>query len=435
MSRRSTSLRMGSALLAAGLVLAAAPAFGAGFGIFEQGSKAMGMAGAFTAQADDGSAMYHNPAGLAFQKERSIQAGFTWIRGGDATFRGAAPFPGTGVSADQETLSEFPPHVYWVEPINDRWTFGLAVNAPFGLTTEWSDDFVGRFVSRKAALRVIDLNPTIAWQVNPDFGIAVGAIARFSDVELIQHVPALNPFTNTVSDVGVLTLDSPFENGYGFTLGILHKYNNSFSWGLSYRSKVEVDYSGDGSLVQNFTGTPFDQVVPTVLPFGESIPVETGIDFPDQASLGLAFAVTPNVLVETDFNWTGWSSFDQLTIDFTRDQLPDTVRFQKFEDVYNYRIGLRWDTAGGGQWRFGYVFDETPQPEAAVSPLLPDADRNGFTIGYGWAGQRTTLDLAFMYLQFEERTRGENFPEDGADQTFFGTYENEGYLFGLTLGF
>lgn len=427
-------LRTRLALAAAGLVLAAAPAFGAGFGIFEQGSKAMGMAGAFTAQADDPSALFHNPGGLAFQKERDFAVGFTWITG-EGTFDGAAPFPGTGVSADQESLSEFPPHLYWVEPINNKVTFGLGINSPFGLTTEWPNSFVGRFVSKKAALRTIDVNPTIAYQVTPNVGIAVGAIARFSDVELVQHVATLNPYTLTQADVGTLTLDSPFETGYGFSLGLLHKVNNSFSWGLSYRSKVSVDYSGDGKLTQNFTGTPFDPVVATVLPFGESIPVETGIDFPDQASLGLAFALTRNLLLETDFNWTGWSSFDTLKIDFTRDQLPDATRPQKWDDVYNYRLGLRWNLASGNQMRFGYVYDETPQPEAGVSPLLPDADRNGLTIGYGWNGAKSSFDVALMYLHFDERTRAENFPGEGPDSTFFGTYQNKAWLLGLTYGF
>lgn len=429
MSRRAIAL----GALGAMAVLAATPAAGAGFGIFEQGSKAMGMAGAFTAQADDPSAIFHNPAGLAFQRERDFALGVTWIRGTQSDFDGGAGFPGPSVSAEQETLSEFPPHAYWVQPVKRNATFGLGVYAPFGLVTEWGADFPGRFVSRKAALRAFDVNPVIAWQ-SGNFGIAVGGIARFSDVELVQHIATVNPLTLTSQEVGALTLDSSFEQGYGFTLGLLHRYNNSFSWGFSYRSEVTVDYAGDGSLSQILTGTPFDAAVAAQLPFGQSIPVETSIDFPDMASLGLAFALSRNVLLETDLNWTGWSSFDVLTIDFTRDQLPDATRPQRFEDVYNYRVGLRWDTAGGNQWRFGAVYDETPQPEEAVSPLLPDADRTGVTLGYGWQGSgRRSFDFAVMYLDFDERERFKNFP-GREDDEFFGTYKNRAVLIGLTLG-
>ena len=432
MTRRAIAT---GALCAAAALVTAAPAGGAGFGIFEQGSKAMGMAGAFTAQADDPSAMFHNPAGLAFQRERDFAAGVTWIRSLSAEFEsGPMGFPGPGISSEQETLSEFPPHAYWVEPLGGSTTFGFGVNSPFGLVTEWPADFEGRFVSRKAALRAIDVNPVIAWQAG-NLGIAIGAIGRFSDVELIQHVPAVNPLTQTTQDVATLTLESDFDSGFGYNAGLLHRYNNSFSWGLSYRSKIEIDYGGDARLSQNLTGTPFDAAVAALLPFGQDLPVETSIEFPDMASLGFAFALSPNSMLEIDANWTGWSSFDVIVIDFTENQLPDAVRPQNFDDAYNYRLGLRWDSARGNQWRFGFVFDETPQPEEAVSPLLPDADRNGYTIGYGWQGRgRASCDFALMYLDFDERTRTRTFVGEEEDE-FLGTYAQDALLVGLTLGF
>ncbi|HEY4592250.1 MAG TPA: outer membrane protein transport protein, partial [Thermoanaerobaculia bacterium] len=127
---------MGRALSVAALVtLAAAPLHAAGFSIYEQGSKAMGMAGAFTAQADDPSLLFYNAGGLAFVDKREFSVGATWIRSTKADFDGAAPFPGPSYSAKQETLSEFPPHAYWVQPITSTWKFGLGIETPFGLTT------------------------------------------------------------------------------------------------------------------------------------------------------------------------------------------------------------------------------------------------------------------------------------------------------------
>jgi len=122
-----------------------------------------------------------------------------------------------------------------------------------------------------------------------------------------------------------------------------------------------------------------------------------------------------------------------VPIDFTggaTNSLPDARLPQHYDDAYNYRIGLRWGQDNGHQWRFGYVFDETPQPEEAVSPLLPDADRNGFTVGYGM----NHLDLAVMYLIFDERTRRHNFPGEDAS-TFFGTYNTKALLVGATVSF
>ena len=433
---RSTARRHAPAwVMAVAALVVAGPAFGAAFSIFEQGTKAMGMAGAFTAQADDPSAMFHNAAGLAFQHEREFALGVTYIRSLEADLVGLDPFPGAGYTAEQETLSEFPPHAYWVQPLSANWTFGLGVNAPFGLTTEWQDPatFRGRFISQMASLQAVDFNPTFAWQVTPDFGIGFGGIARVSSVELERHVPQFDPFTQTIADVATLKLEGDLDNeGFGWNAGLLHKATSRFTWGLSYRSAVDIDYEGDARLTQNLTGTPFDQLVRGALPFDVDFPVETRIDFPDTASLGLAYVVTPAVLVELDLNWTGWSSFQELPITFPEGQLPSQLVPQRYSDANHYRLGLLIGPHAS-QWRAGVVFDETPQPEEAVGPLLPDADRWGFTLGYGHQGG-VDFDVALMYLIFDDRTRDQSFADEPAS-TFFATYNQEAVLLGLTLGF
>jgi long-chain fatty acid transport protein len=336
------------------------------------------------------------------------------------------------VTADQVTLSQFVPHGYWAQPINDIWKFGLAVEAPFGLTTEWDNPatFPGRYLSTKAALRVVDVNPTLGWKLTPNFGLGFGAIFRFSDVELQRYVPFLNPFTGTVVDIGKVKLDSSFEQGYGWNIGILHHYNESFSWGLSYRSKVKVDYDGTARFTQISTGIPaLDAIIAQRIPFNQDLDVATSIDFPDMASLGVNMAFSPTVRLELDANWTGWSSFDELPISFTQYPPLSSVVPENWEDAWNYRAGLSWATSPGNEWRFGYVYDETPQPEESVSPLLPDANRNGFTLGYGHQFSATNLDLALMYLPFDERTTTTN------NDNFNGTYNTTAWLFGVTLGF
>ena len=163
--------------------------------------------------------------------------------------------------------------------------------------------------------------------------------------------------------------------------------------------------------------------------------VETEIEFPDQASLGFAFALSPNLVLETDANWTGWKTFDETPINFVStdptQRLPNSLITSNWDDAMNYRAGLRWTTSATTQWRFGYVYDETPQPEEAVSPLLPDSDRNGITIGYGHTGAIKT-DLALMYLDFKDRTRAKTF---AGESPFLGTYQTKALLFSATIGF
>src|SRR4029079_7614035 len=109
--------------------------------------------------------------------------------------------------------------------------------------------------------------------------------------------------------------DDSWARGYGWNAGILHKVTPRFSWGLSYRSKITVDYSGDARISQISTGNAtVDALLRTRIPYDTNLPVKTGIDFPDMASLGVAVGITPDILVEADVNRTGWSSFKSVVI-------------------------------------------------------------------------------------------------------------------------
>ena len=75
------TIELASTALAASIALLAAPGAGAaGFAVDGQGAKAMGVANAFAAQADDPSAVVFNPAGLnresitdeAVEREKAI---------------------------------------------------------------------------------------------------------------------------------------------------------------------------------------------------------------------------------------------------------------------------------------------------------------------------------------------------------------------------
>lgn len=420
-----SALRKASLLLAVALVAIPLPSLGAGFSIFEQGSKAMGTAGAFTGQADDPSAMFHNVGGLAFFQEREIYGGLTLISPLESTFEGEAPFPGVGVLGAVEDTLFTPIHVYWAEPLNDRWTFGASVNNPFGLSVDWDDDdgFAGRFISSLSELVSFDISANVGYRVNESLGVGFGVIGRAAEIKLERRAGAVNPFNQSFTDVADVRLESDFDFGVGFQVGFLHKIGSQLSWGASYRSTVEVDFSGEGAFTQIASGFPqFDAAVAAQLPFGVVSPLSTTIEFPDAASLGVSIGLTRRTRLNADINWTGWSSFDVVALDFDNDAL-DSDLVQDYDDAMHYRVGLTFTTHNDREWRVGFVYDETPQPSETTGPVLPDANRNGFTLGYG----TSRFDVALMYLLFEERTTLNN------RDSFFGTYNTEVALLGVSF--
>lgn len=421
-----------TAAIAALYLALVSPLLAGGFSVFEQGAKAMGMAGAFTAQADDPTALFHNVGGLAFFETREMAAGITLVTSHDEMFVGAAPGAAAGSTGSLVSLAEALPHFYWVQPVGRSWNFGLAVNSPFGLKSEWEhpDSFSGRFINTDASLLVVDLNPNLGIKLTENLGLGFGAIIRLSEVEFNRRLLTAAPPPYGPPEFASTRLASDMEQGLGWQAGLLHRYNESFSWGFSYRSKIRTDYRGDAVFTQIATNVPgLDDLLAATFPFDQALPVETEIEFPDTASLGAAVALGPSSLVEVDINWAGWSSFDTLPIRFPGNPVLDIVRLENWEDVLNYRVGLRLGRGSGSEWLFGFVTDESPQPTAAVSPLLPDADRNGYAFGWSHLGDGLNIDLSVMYLDFDPRTNGVS--RDG----FNGTYSQTGWLLAATFGF
>ena len=134
------------------------------------------------------------------------------------------------------------------------------------------------------------------------------------------------------------------------------------------------------------------------------------------ASLGLAFALSPNLLLETDVNWTGWSSFDEVPIDFTGgpQRLPDADDPR----ALGRRLQLPRRPALDARARPRSCASATSSTRRRsrrrrVSPLLPDADRNGFTIGYGHTGKHRPRPRAHVPRLRRARAATESFPDEG----------------------
>jgi long-chain fatty acid transport protein len=432
-TRRGRLSSLESLVATALLFLAAAPVYPAGFSIFAQGAKASGMGLAFTAVADDPSAIFYNPAGLGWQKHFSSQAGGSVLTKVEGEFEGANPFPGTSFGVEEQHKTSFLlPTFYAVVPLTSTVNFGLGVFAPYGLGFRWDDaeQFSGRFIAQNAVIQSSDVNPVLSLQIAPTFAIAAGVDYRLSKVTLERNRAAINPFTQSAVDVAHIKLNSELldNHGWGWNAGLLWKPVPLLSFGASYRSEIEVDYEGEGKFTQRPTGNAaFDAAVAAGLPQGKQN-VAVTIEFPASANFGVALDLPADFRVSLDADWTGWSSFERLFIDFENAALPDLDRDTLWEDSWAYRAGLE-KKFGAFAVRAGYYFDESPQPLADVGPILADADRNAYTIGIGYDTERWGVDISDIYIDFDERdTRG----QANTDQ-FFGVYSEAANLIALSF--
>ncbi len=417
--------------LAAALVLLA-PAAGwtAGFSLYEQGARALGSAGAYTARVSDPSAVFYNPAGLVGIEGGEFYAGVSGILVG-REFAGVSPYPGYGVHETSPTSLFTPFHVYWGQRLGSDLAVGFGVYNPFGLTTEWDhpDDFSGRYVSTKASITPFFFTPTVALRLAPWLRVGAGLTAVHSSLELRRHVGQVNPRTTDPAtlDLGRVKLNADNGLDYGGNFGLQVDLTRRMTLGFTYRSKVAIQYDGNADFTFTGTGTELDPQLQGLFPKDQG--VSTNIDFP--ASFVAALAVSPSdrLTLEGDLGWTQWSSFQSLPIRFDDASLSQTL-VENWDDAFFFRAGAEWALRPDLNLRFGYYYDQTPQPTESISPLLPDNDRHGLSVGIGKDWGRFRADAFALLLLIGDRdTEGVN--RDGYE----GTYSNGVQIAGVSLGY
>jgi long-chain fatty acid transport protein len=417
-------------LAVAGFVASASQAHAAGFAIFEQGARAMGFAGAYTAQADDPSAIFHNAAGIAFLRGRRVSLGGTFIRP-TSTFEGADPFPGSTVREKGDVGILPPPHAYYTHQFTDRLVLGAGLNVPFGLKTQWAnpETYSGRFLSQKAELKGFSLNPVVAYRVADRLAVGGGLDVRSSSVALERHVPVINPFTQRVVDGAAVALTSGTEIGFGFNVGVLAKPTENLSVGVHYRHKVKIDYAGTATFTALPTGnTQLDARLAAGLPAG-ALPVKTGIDFPAIVTTGVAY-VMGDWTFAGDVDWYQWSAFERIVLDFQdRDDLDQIIE-EQYKNSLQLRMGVERRLSERLAVRGGYFYDQTPAPTPSVSPLLPDAKRHGLALGASVSSGPWQLDGGtWLVLSPARTTEGLN------REHYDGVYKSRAITLGITVGY
>ena len=70
----------------------------------------------------------------------------------------------------------------------EKWRFGLGVNNPFGLSTDWSDTGFSRYVATYTEMKTVNINPTLAYRFLPTISIAIGFDYLYSKMEMERQI-------------------------------------------------------------------------------------------------------------------------------------------------------------------------------------------------------------------------------------------------------
>jgi long-chain fatty acid transport protein len=438
--------------LALALLFALCPQFGYAQGVrFQpQGATAAGQGNAFSAQADDPSAIHYNPAGLSQVSGIQVLTGTTLV-GGSVKFTSPTGIDSRGDFGGSVAL---PPPSYSYVSANlgsfgwnslSNVTVGLGLTSPFGLNIRYPVDGPFNSAVTSAALPLIDIKPTVAYKLNDQLAVGVGAdiytFASFLGQGHVEQKQSIGGASFELNGKGTgvganfSLLYTPLRNSDGKPIA---------SIGLVYRTQAVVPLNG--SLLVNGVNVA-DASTNLVLP-----QIYTG-----------AIAIWPvrtrerEWKLELDIEYVGWKSNRNLDVRLSTGGVIPQPQQWKTVPVVAIGTEYKWlDPAWLPHWdvalRSGYTHTEDPVPDRTYNPAVASQPAHTISIGAGFlckeggrflgvmvcGGQQGAMpwpeaigfDVTFQEWLYESRTVTGNL-----NPTVNGSYHNYVHLGTASLRF
>ncbi len=407
-----------SAFLLLTVAFCATKAFSAGFQLFnELSAKAMGNSAAMSARYDAAELAWFNPAGAAMMDRAQVTGG------------GALIFPSMKLDMgdDEPNMKHiaYPvPYLYGAMPLPGNLGVSLSVNSPYGLTTEWDNDWTGKYYAHYTNLSTVFITPAVSWRMLDWLSISAGVQFAYAEAEMRQPIAVIHPEAGYVGDV--YTKIKGHDWGQGFILSAMATPFDDWNFGISYHSYVHFKINGHGEYQIPSSLSDFS-------PYFSRSTVALPLDLPPT----LAFAVSTTMLKDFRFSaevlWTGWSTYSDLKFHY-KDTAPGSTEpgiievEKKWDDVVSLHFGIEYFLTDQWTLRASYAWDESPIDDDYRDPTLPTNDRNvfGFGLGYNW--DHLTVDAAYSYVSVENSKVGKE-----ATPGLSGTYKGDAHIANLSF--
>jgi long-chain fatty acid transport protein len=393
-----------AALLGVGVLGSSVAIAATGYQLDTQSAKATGMAGAVTADVNDSSAIYYNPAGLAQGPGIDVQLGDTLI----------IPSFSFTDNAGNKTNSERPVappfHVYAALGWDDTWSFGLGVFTPFGSIVQWPSGWEGSGAVERIDLRTYDFNPTAAAHFGA-FRIGAGLQIVRATLGLTQGIVLPDSLGTLNAGLGAW--------GVGGNGGIQYEIvPDRLQVGFNYRSAVSL----------NFSGTATATNIPPELQalFGAQQSVSTHLTLPHALTLGLAGKPWERVRLGVDATYVTWQQYGESTFSFSNPALDQTI-VKQWAHTWSIHAGGQYTFSEAWAGRLGVAWDENAAPTTTVTPDLPDSSRVTVSAGLGYIWGPLHVDVAYQHVFLMGYT--------ATTPALPGKYTAAANVVGLTLGF
>lgn len=397
---KPTAIRQLIAFTCASILTTTSPqAMAAAFQIWEQDAASVGNYHAGrAASANDATTAYYNPAGMIRIQNQQFVLGDVGIltngkyRGTVATntyLGGAAQ----SVTAQNGSFTQAP-NFHYVAPITPTIAFGLSLAVPFGLNAVYGRNTALRYDSVKAELQVIDLSPSLGFNLTKKLSVGFG-----------MNVQRMNAQFDSTLTQGAGTDTSAVSKGwdiaYGYHLGALYQFMPSTRVGIAYQSQVAHHIRGTSKLIGP---------VANALNGGPVVSTEANANFtlPPFTTLSAYHQLNQKWAVMGSVIYTQWS-FLQKTISL-KDQSGVsaggagvnmlTVNLpQYYHNTWNLSVGADYNVTDQFTLRSGIGFDQSPTNNKYRNVQIPDSDHYAIAFGGHFQATKTFgIDLGWTHL-------------------------------------
>jgi long-chain fatty acid transport protein len=411
--------RFAPLLAAAGaLALVPASADAAGPTLFQHGGRAMGQAGALVARSIDPTAVSYNPAAAARLDGQQLTLGLDFSAPRD-------DFESRDEAFAADHVIIFTPAFYWTWHMpEDRqpFTVGLGFDSKAWHLEDWFPAlFPSRFVTRRQELRLWDVHPIVAYEFDESWSIGGGLHYYFGTLGQGENRTlrfAAEGFPESIP-VEVERLAEADVDGFAADLA-LHYTRELWGWGLVLDSGGEVEGNGRASY------EPRD-VHPLVAGevaarFGTDGDTRQAFDLPWELRTGWWIAFSPEVRVELDLAYTGWSVVEETSVVYRPDPVASTAestetRRRDWDDTLSARLGLEgnvgehWLVSGGIAW------EPSPVPDETLEPGFSRGDTLVYSLGFSYELRQVSFDVGYSFHDIDDRDVrfvGAGVPRDSA---------------------
>jgi long-chain fatty acid transport protein len=364
----------------------------AGLWLYEQAAPDMGLATAGRAAlATDASTAAGNPAGMTRLERNQLEGGFLGILVKTEFDTDSSTFGG----GDGGDAGGFVPagSFSYVHSLTPDLKIGISAGSNFGLGLDYDKTWAGRYYVQEGELVVMGVNPGVGYRVSDWFSVGAGFSILYGSLDQKAAVNN-NPLGIGNDPDGRIKLDED-DVGYGYNLGILLEPVSGTRFGLTYRSKIDIDF--DDAVSSKDLSPGLAAIVGGVL--GPNPKVDMGITIPQAVMFSAYHQLSKQWAVLGNIGWQDQSDFGKTSISLKSTTSTSFTADRNFHDTYHFAVGTQYRFAPSWLLSVGVAYDESPVDSADRTPDMPLDRQWRYATGLQYdVNEDLTIGAAYTFL-------------------------------------